>query len=133
VDYQTTIPITAHWGGGEVTSADGLHFTVPVQSISTRPNPRYFGTGRGVTFFNYVADNYIGWANVLVPETLRDSQYILDGLLHNHSSLDPREVMADSGAASDLIFGLFKLLATEGGQKAIRTWSVRNCGEPSAA
>ncbi|MHB8508665.1 MAG: Tn3 family transposase [Candidatus Dormibacteria bacterium] len=110
VDYQTTIPITAHWGGGEVTSADGLRFTVPVQSISTRPNPRYFGTGRGVTFFNYVADNYIGWANVLVPGTLRDSQYILDGLLHNHSSLDPREIMTDSGSASDLVFGLFKLL-----------------------
>ena len=110
VDYQTTIPITAHWGGGEVTSADGLRFTVPVQSISTRPNPRYFGTGRGVTFFNYVADNYIGWANVLVPGTLRDSQYILDGLLNNQSSLDPREVMTDSGAASDLVFGLFKLL-----------------------
>jgi hypothetical protein len=26
----TTVSITSHWGGGEVTSADGLRFTVPV-------------------------------------------------------------------------------------------------------
>jgi len=100
----------AHWGGGEVTSADGLRFVVPVRSVSTGANPRYFGTGCGITFLNYVADNYIGWTSLVVPGTLRDSQYILDGLLDNHSSLDPREVMTDTGSDSDLVFGLFKLL-----------------------
>ena len=49
VDYQMTIPLAQHWGGGEGASADGLRFFVPGRTLNTGPNPRYFGTGRGVT------------------------------------------------------------------------------------
>ena len=31
VDAQTKIPIVKSWGGGEVASADGMRFVVPVQ------------------------------------------------------------------------------------------------------
>ena len=50
VDCQMTIPLAQHWGGGEVASADGLRFVVPVRTLNAGPNPRYFGTGRGVTY-----------------------------------------------------------------------------------
>ena len=46
VDYQMTIPLAQHWGGGEVASADGLRFVVPVRTLNAGPNPRYFGAGR---------------------------------------------------------------------------------------
>jgi len=46
------IPLTRAWGGGEVASADGLRFTVPVRTIHAGPNPRYFGRERGVTWYN---------------------------------------------------------------------------------
>ena len=36
------------WGGGEVASADGLRFVVPVRTINAGPNPGYFGVGWGV-------------------------------------------------------------------------------------
>jgi hypothetical protein len=42
VDYQRNIPLAEAWGGGEVASADGLRFTVPVRTINARPNPKYF-------------------------------------------------------------------------------------------
>ena len=42
VDCQMTIPLAQHWGGGEVASADGLRFVVPVQTLNAGPNPRYF-------------------------------------------------------------------------------------------
>ena len=35
VDYQATIPLAQEWGGGEVASADGLRFVVPVRTSST--------------------------------------------------------------------------------------------------
>ena len=41
---------------------------------------------------------------------MRDSLYILDGLLQQETSLRPTEVMADSASYSDQVFGLFRLL-----------------------
>ena len=35
VDCQMTIPLAQHWGGGEVASADGLRFVVPVRTLGT--------------------------------------------------------------------------------------------------
>ena len=39
-------------------SADGLRFVVPVRSVQAGPNPRYFGVGRGVTYFNWTSDQW---------------------------------------------------------------------------
>ena len=40
VDYQPGIGLARHWGGGEVASADGLRFVVPVHSVHAGPNRR---------------------------------------------------------------------------------------------
>jgi hypothetical protein len=48
VDTQTHIPLAQIWGGGEVASADGLRFTVPVRTINAAPNSKYFGVGKGI-------------------------------------------------------------------------------------
>src|SRR4029453_9393899 len=45
-----------------------------------------------------------------VPGTLRDSIYILEGLLEQQTSLNPTEIMTDTAGASDMVFGLFWLL-----------------------
>jgi len=54
ISYHQTIDLTRRWGSGEIASADGLRFVVPVRSVHAGANPRYFGTGRGVTYFNWV-------------------------------------------------------------------------------
>jgi hypothetical protein len=38
VDDQTEIPLALEWGGGEVASADGLRFVVPVRTINGTEN-----------------------------------------------------------------------------------------------
>ena len=53
VDTQTTIPLAQAWGGGEVASADGLRFVVPVRTINAGPNRKYFNADRGVTYYNF--------------------------------------------------------------------------------
>ena len=110
VDYQATLPLAQAWGGGEVASADGLRFVVPVRTINAGPNPKYFGVGRGVTYYNFTSDQFTGFHAIVIPGTIRDSLYILSGLLEHQTSLEPVEVVADTAAYSDVVFGLFWLL-----------------------
>src|SRR6266542_27528 len=66
VDHQTTIGLAQAWGGGQLASADGLRFVVPVRTVNAGPNPRYFGTGRGVIWLNCLSDQVTGFAAVVV-------------------------------------------------------------------
>lgn len=110
VDAQTHIPLAQTWGGGEVASADGLRFVVPVQTLNSGPNSKYFGRGRGITYYNFTSDQFTGFHGLVVPGTLRDSLVVLVGLLEQQTSLEPKEIMTDTSGYSDVIFGLFWLL-----------------------
>lgn len=110
VDYQTTVPLAQWWGGGDVASADGLRFVTPIRTINAGPNPKYFGYARGITYYNFTSDQYTGFHGIVVPGTLRDSLFILEGLLEQQTSLRPTEIMADTSGVSDIVFGLFWLL-----------------------
>jgi TnpA family transposase len=110
VAAQSQIPLAQHWGGGQVASADGLRFVVPQRALHGRFNRKYFGTGRGVTFFNFLSDQFTGFHHVVIPGTLREALYILDGLLDQTTPLRPKEVMTDTHSYTDVVFGLFWLL-----------------------
>jgi TnpA family transposase len=110
VAAQNQIPLVQSWGGGEVASADGLRFVVPVRTIHAGPNPKYFGVERGVTYYNLVSNQFTGLNAITVPGTLRDSLVLLGVVLEQQTELNPIEIMTDTGAYSDVIFGLFWLL-----------------------
>lgn len=110
VDYQSTLPLAQKWGGGEVASADGMRFIAPVRTVHAGPNRKYFGSSRGITWYNFISDQYSGFHGVVVPGTLRDSIFVLEGLLEQQTGLNPTEIMTDTAGCSDLIFGLFWLL-----------------------
>jgi TnpA family transposase len=110
VDYQSTLPLAQRWGGGDVASADGLRFVTPVRTLNAGPNRKYFGSDRGLTYYNFTSNQFTGFHGIAVPGTLRDSIYILEGLLEQQTGLNPTEIMTDTAGASDLVFGLFWLL-----------------------
>ncbi|HVI19512.1 MAG TPA: Tn3 family transposase, partial [Gaiellales bacterium] len=110
VASQNRIPLARAWGGGDVASADGLRFVVPVRTIHSGPNPRYYGQERGVTFYNLVSDQFTGLNGITVPGTLRDSLTLLSVVLEQPTELQPTEIMTDTGAYTDTIFGIFHLL-----------------------
>lgn len=110
VAAQNTVPLARAWGGGEVASADGLRFVVPVRTIHSGPNPRYFGRERGVTWYNLASDQYTGLGAVTVPGTLRDSLNLLAVVLEQETELNPTEIMSDTAGYTDTIFGVFYLL-----------------------
>ena len=110
VDAHAAIPLVRAWGGGEVASADGLRFVTPLRTVSAGPNPKYFGSKRGITYYNFTSDQFTGFHGIVVPGTLRDSMFILEGLLEQQTTLRPTEIMTDTAGASDMVFGLFWLL-----------------------
>ncbi|SNR88157.1 Tn3 family transposase [Hymenobacter mucosus] len=110
VDAQARLPLAQAWGGGEVASADGMRFVVTVRTIHAGWNRKYFGSQRGVTYYNFTSDQFTGFHGIVIPGTLRDSLFILAGLLEQQTSLDPREIMTDTHGYSDVVFGLFSLL-----------------------
>jgi hypothetical protein len=59
---QAGIALAQAWGGGLVAGIDGMRFIVPVPSIYARPNRKYFGSKRGVTWLNMVNDQGSGLA-----------------------------------------------------------------------
>lgn len=107
VDFQSTLELAGRWGGGEVASADGMRFVTPVKTINSGSNRKYFGSGRGITWYNFVSDQYSGFHGIVVPGTLRDSIFVLEGLLEQQTGLNPVEIMTDTAGSSDIIFGLF--------------------------
>ena len=110
VEYHSRLALTQRWGGGEVASADGLRFVVPVKTIHAGPNQKYFGAKRGITYYTLVSDQFTMLDGQVIPGTMRDSLFILAALLEQVTHLRPREIMTDTGAYSDVIFGLFFLL-----------------------
>ncbi len=110
VDYQSTLQLSRKWGGGEVASADGMRFVTPVRTINAGPNRKYFGSSRGITWYNFVSDQFSGFHGIVVPGTLRDSIFVLEGLLEQQTGLNTVEIMTDTAGSSDMIFGLFWLL-----------------------
>ena len=70
VDHQSIIPFAQILGGGEVASADGMRFVSAVKTINSDPNRKYFGSGRGITWYNFVSDQYSGFHGIVIPGTL---------------------------------------------------------------
>lgn len=136
VSAQNSLPLAHAWGGGDVASADGLRFVVPVKTVHSGPNPKYFGNGRGVTYYNMVSDQFTGLHAITVPGTLRDSLVLLSVVLEQETDLTPTQIITDTGAYSDMIFGLFRLLgyrfsprlADVGGTRFWRVDSKANYG-----
>jgi hypothetical protein len=109
VAEQNRIALARAWGGGDVASADGMRFVVPVRTIHAAPNPKYFNRGRGVTWYNLLSDQCTGLNAITVPGTLRDSLVLLAVVLEQQTELQPTQIMTDTGAYSDVVFGLFRL------------------------
>ena len=65
---------------------------------------------RTALYYNLMSDQFTGLNAVVVPGTLRDSLIILGLLLEQETELEPAEIMTDTGAYTDCIFGLFWLL-----------------------
>jgi hypothetical protein len=71
IDRQGSIPLAQAWGGGLIASVDGMRFVVPVPTIFARPNRKFFGPKRGITWLNMINDQAAGLGAKVVSGTPR--------------------------------------------------------------
>ncbi len=106
---QAGIPLAQAWGGGLVASVDGMRFVVPSATVYARPNPKYFGRGRGATWLNMLNDQASGLGGMVVAGTPRDSLYVLDVLYDRDGGKRPEMIVTDTASYSDIVYGLLTL------------------------
>ena len=107
---QAGVGLAQAWGGGLVAAVDGIRFVVPVRSVDARPNPKYFGRGRGATWLNMVNDQAVGLAGRVVSGTPKDTLHLVDLIYSQDGGRRPDVIITDTGSYSDIIFGLLQLL-----------------------
>lgn len=110
VDAQSTLRLARAWGGGLVAAVDGMRFVVPVPAAFARPNRKYFGSKRGMTWLNAINDRGMGRGAKVVSGTIRDSLHMVDVIFGFDGGPLPEIVVTDTGSYSDLVFGLLELL-----------------------
>lgn len=113
IDEQAGIEFAAQLGGGLVAAIDGMRFVVPVPSIYTRPNRKYFGQKRGLTWLNMINDQGAGLGAKVVTGTVRDSLHMIDVLFRRDGGRRPEVIVTDTGSYSDVVFGLVHLLGMQ--------------------
>lgn len=113
VDFHFHQPLSRLWGGGALSSSDGQRFPVAVQSTTATAIPRYFGFGRGLTFYSWTSDQFSQYGSKPIPSTMRDATYVLDGILDNETELPLFEHTTDTAGYTDIVFALFDLLGLQ--------------------
>lgn len=109
IEAQAEVPLAQMWGGGLLASVDGIRFVVPVRTIHARPNPKYFGRNRGITWLNMLNDQAAGLAAKVVRGTPRDSLHFIDVVTMQQGGKVPEAIITDTGSYSDIVFGLVHL------------------------
>ncbi|MFV2197854.1 Tn3 family transposase [Nocardiopsis sp. LOL_012] len=110
VGRQSGVALAQAWGGGMVAAVDGMRFVVPVPAAFARPNRKYFGSKRGMTWLNAMNDRGMGRGAKVVSGTIRDSLHMVDVIFGLDGGELPEIVVSDTGSYSDLVFGLLELL-----------------------
>lgn len=110
VNAQLKQPLSSYWGDGTTSSSDGQRFRATSKAENTgHINPKY-GAETGRLFYTHVSDTYAPFNVKVVNVGVRDSTYVLDGLLHHESSLKIEEHYTDTAGFTDHVFGLMHLL-----------------------
>jgi hypothetical protein len=113
VNYHYQLSLSRLWGGGMLSSSDGQRFPVRGTVRQARALPRYFGYGKGITFYSWTSDQFSQYGSKLVPTTLRDATYVLDEILNNETELPILEHTTDTAGYTELVFALFDLLGLQ--------------------
>ena len=67
-----------------------------VRSQTATAIPRYYGFGTALTFYTWTSDQSSQYGSKPTPSTVRDSTYVLDGVLDNETELPIAEHTTDT-------------------------------------
>lgn len=107
------------WGLGKSASVDGTKWDIYENNLLAEYHIRYGGYG-GIGYY-HVADSYIALFSHFIPCGVFEALYLFDGLLNNHSDIQPDTLHGDTHAQSLTVFGLAYLLGIKL-MPRIRNW-----------
>jgi len=113
VNFQYRQPLSRFLGTGTLSSSDGQRFPVSGKVRMATALPRYFGYGKGVTFYTWTADQFSQYGTKVIPATVRDATYVLDEILDNETELPILEHTTDTAGYTEIVFALFDLLGLQ--------------------
>jgi TnpA family transposase len=113
VNFQHRQPLSRHWGSGTLSSSDGQRFPVSGKVRNATALPRYFGYGKGLTFYTWTSDQFSQYGTKVIPATVRDATYVLNEILDNETELSILEHTTDTAGYTEVVFALFDLLGLQ--------------------
>ena len=112
-------------GRRTLSSSDGQRKISSGRIRNASALPRYFGYGKGVTFYTWTSDQFSQYGTKVIPATVRDATYVLDEILDNETELPIMEHTTDTSGYTEVIFALFDLLGMQFSPR-IRDMAIRN-------
>ena len=108
------------WGSGQGAIADGTHIVLLRNNLLGEQHVRY-GRFGGIAY-HHISDTYIALFSHFIACGVWEAVYILDGLLKNHSALQPDTLYADTHGQAEPVFGLAALMGITL-MPRMRTWN----------
>lgn len=110
VEAHAALPMAAFWGQGQSASSDGQFFLATEQGEAMNLINAKYGNVPGLKGYSHVSDQYAPFATQVIPATVSEAPYILDGLLMNDAGRCVRQHFADTGGFTDHVFAACALL-----------------------
>jgi TnpA family transposase len=110
IEAQARLLMAQYWGAGQTASSDGQLFPTTRQGEAMNLINAKYGQVPGLKAYTHVSDQYAPFASQVIPATVGEAPYILDGLLMNDAGRKIKEQYADTGGFTDLVFAATSLL-----------------------
>ncbi|WP_407208415.1 Tn3 family transposase [Enterobacter hormaechei] len=108
VNAQFRHPFAEHWGGRRHHRRTA-RTSAQQQGREHRPHQPEIREQPGRTFYTHISDQYAPFHTKVVNVGVRDSTYVLDGLLYHESDLRIEEHYTDTAGFTDHVFALMHL------------------------
>lgn len=110
INHYLTYPITRCFGDGSWSSSDGQRYAIQVSSALSSYYPRYFGYyEKAISLYTHVLKHSV-FGTQVISCIEREASYVLNGLVQNDTSLDPKFHCTDTHGYTEHLFALCYLL-----------------------
>jgi TnpA family transposase len=109
VDAQQAHPFAAIWGDGHVSSSDGQFFPAGGRGEAALDYNAKYGKRPGASLYGFLSNRFASFFSRLIQASENEAPYVLDGLLHNESSVEIHEHATDTAGATETVFAMFHL------------------------
>ena len=110
VNAQHQQPFADNWGDGTTAASDGQRFRAGSHAKTTGHVNLKYGVSPGRMLYTHISDKYAPFHSTVINVGIRESTYVLDGLLYHEADLQIAEHYTDTNGFTDHVFALTHLL-----------------------